>query len=374
VRVALDVTPLVGHRTGIGLAVAEIVTALGRVDTPPEIVPYALSIRARRHRMDLPAGTRFLPIPARLLLRAWGRTDHPRVDHWLGDCDAIHATNYLAPPSKRPTVVSVYDCSFLHYPELCSADVLRFPSAIRRAARRGAWIHTGSSFVAEEIREAFGRELRDPSRVVVVPLGVPGSRRDPEPTAAATESPAAPVESPFVLALGTLEPRKNLDRLVRAFGSVAGERDDIHLVLAGADGPARGAIDEAIAGLPAPVRSRVHLLGAVDDATRATLLERAALVAYPSLYEGFGFPVLEAMRAGVPVVAARAGSIPEVAGDAAELVDPLDTGSIATGLAIVLDRADRREQLVAAGRHRVEGFSWDATAGGLVALYERAAT
>jgi len=80
------------------------------------------------------------------------------------------------------------------------------------------------------------------------------------------------------------------------------------------------------------------------------------------------------MRAGVPVVAARAGSIPEVAGDAAELVDPLDTDSIATGLAIVLDRADRRQQLVAAGRHRVEAFSWDATARGLVALYQRAAT
>ncbi|HEX2737699.1 MAG TPA: hypothetical protein VHP57_06140, partial [Acidimicrobiia bacterium] len=158
-RVALDVTPLVGHRTGIGLAVAEIVAAFATLDPPPEIVPYALSIRARRHHDELPPRTRYLPIPARVLLRTWGRSNFPSVDRWLGDCEVVHATNYLAPPSKRPTVVSVYDCSFLHYPELCSSDVLRFAPAIRRAARRGAWIHTGSEFVAAEIREAFSTDL-----------------------------------------------------------------------------------------------------------------------------------------------------------------------------------------------------------------------
>lgn len=367
-RVALDVTPLVGHRTGIGLAVAEIVAAFATLDPAPEIVPYALSIRARRHHGELPTRTRYLPIPARVLLRTWGRSNFPSVDRWLGDCEVVHATNYLAPPSKRPTVVSVYDCSFLHYPELCSSDVLRFAPAIRRAARRGAWIHTGSEFVAAEIREAFSTDLADATRVVVVPLGIPAAQ---SPTG---QSIASPVSAPFVLAIGTFEPRKNFDRLVRAFGQIAATTPELQLVLVGSDGPARPSIDAEVLALPSEISSRIHLLGAVPDTTRAALLETATLLAYPSLYEGFGFPVLEAMRAGVPVVAARAGSIPEVADDAAILVDPLDVASIAAGLAAVIDGSETRDRLIGDGRQRAAAFSWVTTARGLVDLYGRAAT
>ncbi|MFN8035218.1 MAG: glycosyltransferase family 1 protein [Acidimicrobiia bacterium] len=363
-RVALDVTSLVGHRTGIGLAVAETVDALRALDAAPEVVPYALSLRARGHRASLPASTRFLPIPARLLLRAWGRADVPSVDRWLGDCDVVHATNYLAPPSKRPTVVSVYDCSFLHFPETVSGDVRRFEPAIRRAIRRGAWVHTGSEFVAGEIRDAFGRELHDPARVVVVPLGIP--------RAAEASTAALPVARPFVLAVGTLEPRKNFDRLVQAFAELAVAHAELALVLAGSDGPARPAVDAAVAALSPSVAPRVHLLGPVDDPTRTALLEAASVLAYPSRYEGFGFPVLEAMRAGIPVVAAAAGSVPEVAGDAAFLVDPLDVHAIATGLATALDDVAERDRLVTAGRARAGTFTWAATARGLVDLYARA--
>lgn len=358
-------------RTGIGQAVAEVVDALGRLDAAPDLVPYALSLRARRHRADLPPATRFLPVPARVLLRTWAVSGWPAVDRWVGDADVVHATNYLAPPSRRPTVVSVYDCSFVRFPELTSAERRRFEPVIRRALRRGAWVHTGSTFVATEIREVFGDDLAGPDRVVVVPLGVP--RLDPDgplPPALA----ARVGDGPYVLALGALEPRKNLDRLVTAFGALAPDHPDLRLVVAGPDGPARPAVERARGELSPTVAERVVLLGPVSDGARAALLASASVLAYPSLYEGFGFPVLEAMAAGVPVVAAAAGSIPEIAGGAAALVDAQEVEELAGALAAVLDDADRRSALVADGRARAATFTWEATGRGLVDLYTRAAS
>ena len=123
---AIDVTPLLGLRTGIGVAVAEILTALQKLDAAPDLVPYTLSLRARQHRADVPSETRFVPIPARVLLPAWGRFEHPRIDRWIRPARVLHATNYLTPPSVLPTMVSVYDCSFVRYPELCSPEVRAF--------------------------------------------------------------------------------------------------------------------------------------------------------------------------------------------------------------------------------------------------------
>ena len=122
--VAIDVTPLLGARSGIGNAVGEITAALQRLEAAPPLVPYTLSLRARRMRADVPSDTRFVPLPARVLLRSWARTDAPRIDRWLRPAAVVHATNYLAPPSRLPTLVSFYDCSFVRYPQLCTPEVL----------------------------------------------------------------------------------------------------------------------------------------------------------------------------------------------------------------------------------------------------------
>ena len=155
--------------------------------------------------------------------------------------------------------------------------------------------------------------------------------------------------APYVLAIGTLEPRKNLAHLVAAFGLVARAQSELRLVIAGPDGPARPDVDAAIARLDPDAAARVVLAGPVSDAGRNALLERAALIAYPSIYEGFGFPALEAMTVGVPVVAARAGAIPEVAGDAALLVEPTDEDELADAIDA---RAHRREPARRADRAR----------------------
>jgi glycosyltransferase involved in cell wall biosynthesis len=368
VRVAIDVTPLIGVRTGVGAALAAIVDAFATLDEPPALEPYALSLRARQHRADLPRGTHFVPFPATVLLRSWVRRDRPRIDAFLGRADVVHATNYLAPPSRHPTLVTVYDCSFVRFPELCTPEVRAFEPALRRAIARGATVHTSSEFVAAEIDDIFGPGLRDAKRVAVVPLGVPAldaPARLPDHLAVRLGG------APYVLAIGTIEPRKNLPRLVRAFAAVAAAAPDALLVLAGKDGLDRDAVDHAIADLPPDVRARVVLTGPVDDGTRHALLDGAAVVAYPSLYEGFGFPVLEAMACHVPVVTARAGAIPEVAGDAAELVDPIDVDELGGALSRVLLDDARRADLVARGDERVRRFSWSSTARELDGVYRR---
>ncbi len=361
--VAIDVTPLVGARTGIGNAVAEILSALAALDAGPDVIPYTLSTRARLHRDDVPADTRFVPLPARVLLRSWTRRDAPRIDHWLRPARMIHATNYLAPPSRLPTLVSVYDCSFVRYPELCTPEVRAFEPIVRRAIQRGATVHTGSNFVANEIEDIFDSRLRAEDRLVVIPLGVPRLGE------ASVLPDAVRDAGRFVLAIGALEPRKNYPHLVSAFAEVAARHDDVRLVIAGYDGPSRPAVDAAIARLPSETRDRVVLTGGVSDAGRRALLEHASVLAYPSIYEGFGFPVLEAMSVGVPVVAARAGSIPEIAGDAALLVEPTDEQALAEELDRVLRDDAVRAELVARGRDRVRAFSWDDTARMLVSAY-----
>ena len=369
--VAVDVTPLMGARAGIGVAVAETVAALRALDDGPELVPYALSLRARLARADAPAETRFVPLPARVLLRSWARSDQPRIDRWLQPARVVHATNYLAPPSVHPTLVSVYDCSFARYPELCTPEVRAFEPIVRRAIARGATVHTGSHFVAAEIEEIFGNGLSAAGRLVVVPLGVPALGA----ASALPEAAAARLDgAPFVLAIGTIEPRKNFPHLVGAFGELAVRHQDLRLVIAGHDGPARPAVDRAIERLDPPARDRVDVLGSVSDGERRALLDHAAALAYPSIYEGFGFPILEAMTAHVPVVAARAGSIPEVAGDAALLVEPTDEHGLANAIERVIDDDKLRADLVARGEERVHAFSWDATARGLNDVYRTLAS
>jgi glycosyltransferase involved in cell wall biosynthesis len=303
-----------------------------------------------------------------VLLRSWTRLESPRIDRWIRPAEVLHATNYLTPPSRLPTIVSVYDCSFVRFPGLCSPDVRAFEPILRRAIARGATVHTGSAFIADEIEEVFGVALRAAGRLAVIPLGVPPLEQAASLTAAIA---GAIGTRPYVLAIGTLEPRKNLARLVNAFGMIAAHDSDLQLVLAGRDGPARSTVDAAIMRLPAEMRTRVTLTGGVSDGARRALLEGASVIAYPSIYEGFGFPVLEAMRVGVPVVAARAGSIPEIAGDAALLVEPTDEHALAAAIEQALSDETLRAELINSGNRRIAHFSWSETARGLAACYER---
>lgn len=325
---------------------------------------YALTWRGRSAlEIAVPANVRAAtrPLPATWVRELWDRgSARPRAEDWTGTVDVVHATNFVAPPARAPVVVTVHDVTFMRFPELCTADTLRYPRLLGRAIARGATVHTPSEYVAEEVREHFDV---DPDRVVAIHSGVPEVvGGDPEAGRRAAGG------NRYVLALGTIEPRKNLTTLVRAFDLVAQSDPDIRLVLAGPRGWDATNVDSEIARSPS--RDRIEQVGFVDHARRADLLAGASVFAYPSLYEGFGFPPLEAMQSGVPVVASDAGSLPEILGDAAWLVSPMDVDGLAGALtALVTPETERGAEFVARGHTRVARYSWDLTADRLMTLY-----
>lgn len=366
-EVALDATPLIGRPTGVGTFCAGLLGGLAaRADL--DASAFAVSWRRRDAIVGrVPTGVSVAQraMPARPLHLLWGRYRLPPLEWFVGRKDVVHGTNYVVPPTRRAArVVSVHDLTTVRYPELCDRSTLAYPHLVRRALLDGAWVHTHCEYVADEVVEHFGA---DPARVRAIAPGVP-SLPPPDVQAAACHLPAGTAH--YVLAVGTHEPRKDLPGLVRAFDAVASRRKDLSLVLAGPRGWGSGDLAAALAD--ATARDRIALTGWVDDATLAGLLAGAALLAYPSVYEGFGFPPLQAMTLGTPVVSTRVGAVEEVLGDAAMLVAPRDVHALAEALEAVLASESLSTELATRGRARAARYRWDRCAEGFAALYRDA--
>lgn len=363
-RVAVDLTSQLTPLTGVGVMVDELVRRLARRDDLA-LTGFAVTWRGRgRLRQAVPPGVAVVEraMAARPLHELWRRADHPRVDLWIGRHDVVWGPNFVTPPTRAAEVVTVHDLTFVHYPQLANEFTLSYPGLIRRALRRGAWVHTPSEFVRAEVVEHFGAP---PERVVAVHPGVrPAEGGD------AARGRALAGGDRYVLAIGTVEPRKDLPTLVRAVDALAADDADLRLVLAGADGWGAEALTAAVAA--ATHGDRVVRLGRVGEADRADLLAGAAVLAFPSVYEGFGLPAVEAMAAGVPVVATRAGALPEVCGDGAELVPVGDADALAAALRRVLADEAHRAALVERGRRVAARYDWDRTADAVAALLRRA--
>lgn len=362
-RLAVDASALLTPRTGIGVFTAETMRVMA-ARPGVELSAFNVGWRGRGRGWlpeDVSDGVREVPgwLPTGRVRWLWEHLPFPPVEWFAGRADVVHGLNYTVPPAmKAATVVSVHDLSFEHEPPLCIEAALPFRRFLRTAIRRGAWIHTGSEYVAEEVRSVYGVGH---DRLAVVPYGVrlpvPGRHPSPGP--------------PYLLALGTADRRKDLTTLVAAFDALASEHRDLRLLLAGPDGDASADLARAVDA--SPYSRRIERLGWVADGPRSALIHQAAAVAYPSRYEGFGLVPLEAMSAGRPVVTTSGSAIPEVAGDAALYAEAGEADALAAALHRALTDAALAADLAAKGRSRAAGYTWERTADGLIDLYRRAA-
>lgn len=368
-RVAVDATALLDRPTGIGVYVDELVRGLHRSCTVDARV-FAVSLRGRGHLPDVvPDGMAVVarPLPARVARAAWLRTDRLTAEYLAGAVDVVHGPNYVVPPAANAAeVVTISDLSAIHFPEMCSADVLQWPPLLERALARGAWVHTISGFVRDEVRTRFPAAA---DRTVAVPLAI---RRPPPPGPGTDAAHGAHLAGGdrYVLALGTVEPRKDLPTLVGAFDQLAAEDPDLRLVIAGPDGSGVEALTAA--RRRSPFSRRIVRLGWVDDRQRLALLRGAGALAYASRYEGFGLVPLEAAAVGTPVVASDVGALREVMGDGALLVAPQDPDALAHDLGLVLGDGDTSVGLAERGAARVDAYSWDAMVDGIIGVYHAA--
>jgi glycosyltransferase involved in cell wall biosynthesis len=287
-----------------------------------------------------------------------------RADH----ADVLHV-QYVAPITRLPVVTAIHDVSFEDVPGLFSRlTTWRLKATVRLSAVRSAAVVTLSEFTRARVIHHYGLA---PERVVVAPAGVSGRwrRLDEREMLARLEGVMLPPR--FVLAVGNLHPRKNIPRLIRAVDRLRRSGlDDVGLVLAGQTAWHAVEVDEAIrrvGGSDWVVRP-----GYVPDAVLEALYGAALVVAYPSLYEGFGLPVAEALAIGAVVVASNTTSIPEVAGDAAVLVDPSDDDAIADGLRAAATDMALRERLHEAGPRRAAELTWGACAAATMEGYRLA--
>lgn len=368
IDVALDATPLIGAGTGVATFTRGALKALA-AHHEVRVSGYAMSVRGREQLAGVVppnVAIRRRPMPAGVLTRLWSSSDRPRGEWWTGRVDVVHGTNFVVPPmGNAAEVVTVYDLTSIRFPELCAPASLRYPELIRRAVRRGAWVHTLATAIAEEVVDLLAVP---PDRVRVVSSGLDAlaveERGDPDVGRAMAGA------DQYVLALGTIEPRKGLPNLVRAFDRLAVSRPDLHLVVVGPDGWGTQAFGAAVGMARHP--ARIRRLGWVDAAARRDLLAGARVLAVPSIYEGFGYPPLEAMAAATPVVATAVGSLPEVLGAAARLVPGGDIDAFTDALADVIDDDGVAADLADRGPAHAATFRWDACAEGLVELYRAA--
>ncbi|HEV7215844.1 MAG TPA: glycosyltransferase family 1 protein [Chloroflexota bacterium] len=327
-------------------------------DAPPHSWPGVVEVRAS------------IPTPNEYARALWEQTIVPARVAALG-IDVYHSPNYILPTALTcPSVVTIHDVAYLQ-PRLHRAKSHLYLTVLTALALRRATIVVA---VSEHTRRAVERHYpRVRGRIEVIAEGVDPALQPPIAARLRAFRQRLGLTEPYILFVGTLEPRKNLARLVTAFERAVRASDlPHHLVLAGNRGWKNEALDQAIDA--SPCRERIHRVGYVSDADLPCWYAGAALVAYPSLEEGFGLPPLEAMACGAPVVTSNCSAIPEVVGEAALTVDPLDVEALASAMGRVLTEPALAEALRALGRIRAKQFSWEEVARRYRTVYERAAS
>ena len=356
VRVALTMEQC-WHRVPGGTAVSAIGTARalrdrGHVDV---IGVAAKHSEGPREGYESPIEVRHMGLPRPLLYESWHRLRRPRIETATGPVDAIHATTIAVPPRSAPLVVTIHDLAFMHDPGHFGKRAAMFMNKGIDVTRSDADLVTTPSEATARDCEAAGISA---DRIRVVPFGI--DVEEAPASAVAEVRRRFGLDKPYLLWTGTIEPRKNLPRLIEAWERC--ERS-VDLVLVGPQGWKED-VDEKKRSF-----GELHVLGFVSRRDRDALYAGAEAFVWPSLLEGFGFPVLEALAQGTVVVTSRGTSTEELAGDEGVLVDPLDVDSIAEGIVRALDDDALRQRLVSAGPARAALYTWDRCAAAFEDVY-----
>lgn len=297
----------------------------------------------------------------------WECFEMPRlIRTWRADL--LHSLSGLLPLRELtvPTVITIHDLTSIKFPGMHIRNLrYRYKLLLRRSVKRATAIVADSMSTKKDLVELLSL---DPDRVIVLHLGVDPKFSPSDQPIPSAEFTSFRLPSRYILAVGTVEPRKNYVRLIKAFDAIASQIDDrIHLVIAGQRGWLAGPT-YAAAGA-ATNSARIRFVDYMPEHLMPEMFRGATAFAYPSLYEGFGLPPLEALASGVPTLTSNVSSLPEVMGDAAVLVDPTDVGKIAASLLNVVTDVDLRARLRQRGLERARTFTWERHAQGLLEIY-----
>jgi glycosyltransferase involved in cell wall biosynthesis len=369
--IAIDYTAAHEQGAGIGRYVRELVGALARLDQQQV---YRLFVAgADRHHLPPEPGRNFTWKPTRITPRWFARFQRLRlplpIETFTGRIDLYHATDFVLAPTlpRTRTLLTVHDLSFVRVPETASPALKAYLDiVVPRSVRRADHVLADSQATKDDLIELYGTPAQ---KITVLLSGIDARFKRVEDAQAqrAVREKYHLGSRPYIFCVGTVQPRKNYSRLIRALAHLRADGHDAGLVIAGGRGWLE---DEMYATLrETQMQDMVHLIGFADDADLPTLYSGALCTAFPSLYEGFGFPVLESMACGTPVITSNVSSLPEVAGDAALLVNPYSVDEITYALRQLIENTTLRESLIRRGHVQAQRFTWWASAQHLQAVY-----
>jgi len=375
--IAIDYTPAYDQGGGIGRLVRDLITALSIEDS---LTSYRLFVAgASRSQLPPPPGPNFtwhpVPLSAEWMARLWQRARLPLPVNWLtGHIDLYHATDFVLPPVSRgiKTILTVHDLSFVRVPETAAPNLRAYLNVVvPRSVLKADHIIADSQATKDDLCALYGTS---PDKVTVLLSGV-----DPRFAPVTNDTLLKSVrdrysigEQPYIFCIGTVQPRKNYSRVIQALAQLRAEGLDLQLVIAGGKGWLEDVIYRPLKD--AQMQNYVHLIGFARDADLPALYSGAALTAFPSLYEGFGLPILESMACGTPVVTANVSSLPEVAGEAALLIDPYDVPGLTDAIRRLVTDDILRSTLIQRGYEQMKHSTWAKAARQLRAVYERVLT
>lgn len=372
-RVAIEFTPAVTQGGGVARSVYGMTAALLEAASHDYTLfvagKAALPLEITRHNPQIKRA----PLSATSLTRLWHRIHLPLpVEAFVGRTDLYFATDFaLAPHMKRTkTAVFIHDLTFARVPDAAVPSLVGYLSGVvPRSIRNSDVVVVNSESTKADIIALYGTPE---DHIIPVQFGVDSRFKPSTDGLNELRAKYALPERPYILSVGTVQPRKNYARLISALGQLRRNGLDVSLVIAGGKGWLDTPIYETICA--ERLESTVIFLGYVDDFDLPALYSSAAVFAMPSLYEGFGLPVLEAMACGTPVVTSTVSSLPEAAGNAALLVDPTSVDAIADALQKLLTDSSLRETLVSRGTKRAAEFMWKRTARQLESAFKLALT